>query len=126
MNITLEIECGERLSPSLEKARKIAELLGVDVMTKVHTEFLRVPHDGVFDVEHAIKQHYEYCDRTTPCTDQEMVIAEEAANEFFDQMENPYFTGKRDELHEVLVNIIAGAHCRMGKVRWEVDQRENI
>jgi transcriptional regulator with XRE-family HTH domain len=119
MNITLEIECGERLTPSLEKARKIAELLGVDVVTKVSTEFLRVPHDGNFDIEQAIKQHYEYCERTTPCTDDESVIANEAANEFFEQMDNPYFFDKKDELREVLVSIIGGAHCRMNKARWK-------
>jgi hypothetical protein len=63
MYLTMQIECGERLVSSLEKARHIAVLLGVDVMTEVHGELLRVPATSDFDPKSAIEEHFQYVNR---------------------------------------------------------------
>ena len=60
MYLTIEIEVGERLVPCLDKAREIAETLGIDVMVEVHGESMRVPHFGSFDASKELERHMAY------------------------------------------------------------------
>jgi hypothetical protein len=63
MYIRLKIEWGEMVVPSLQKARQMAELLQMDVVTEIYGEDMRINHTGNFDAESEFEKHKNYCDR---------------------------------------------------------------